>query len=306
MFAIVSKKVLAEVREETIKSVKEEILPPFGEAVKTAMRAEYTVMPRFGFHQPLDYDQVTLPAQFDPVIKSDLSSLLLPGGKDRFGYSPDDDENYLRWGRQDHDLVISAIEKWRGKIGGVSILDFGCSSGRVLRHFEEERLVAGWQLYGCDIQARAVEWMRRYLPQHFNVITSSTLPHLPYEDKTFDVIYGFSVFTHVKYQWDAWLMELRRILKPGGLLIQTIHAETAWSFYHNQKHESWVRESQCPRVYDTPEMDVDYLYYGDACVSQVFWKKDIAVDFWGRYFKVLEFAPPPKHSFQDWIICQKS
>ena len=31
------------------------------------IRAEFTVMPRFGFHQPLDYEELTLPPDYGPV-----------------------------------------------------------------------------------------------------------------------------------------------------------------------------------------------------------------------------------------------
>jgi hypothetical protein len=100
-------------------------------------------------------------------------------------------------------------------------------------------------------------------------------------------------------------MELRRILKPGGLLVQTIHTENAWEFYFKHKNEAWVREAHTPRVYESPTMDVDFLYHGDMSVSQVFWKKKIALEFWGRYFEVLEQRDPPQSSFQDWMVCRK-
>lgn len=231
--------------------------------------------------------------------------MLIPGGNDRFGYSIDDDRKYIDWGKYDHDQIMLVFEKYMGEMNGARVLDFGCSSGRVLRHFDAEHSNNNWDIYGCDIQAQAIEWMRRHLPKYFNVINSSTLPHLPYEDNYFDMVYGFSVFTHIKYQWDAWLMELKRILRPGGILIQTIHTENAWRFYYENRSESWVRNNHTPRVFDSSNMDVDYLYYGDASVSQVFWKQEIAKDFWSRYFDVLELRDPPEYSFQDWIICRK-
>jgi SAM-dependent methyltransferase len=274
-------------------------------SIMTLIRNEYTVMPRFGYHQPLDYNYVSLPPQFQSAEKCPETDVLLPTGIERFGYSPDDTKEYLRWGKYDHDQIVSVIEKYSSIQNGMSILDFGCSSGRVLRHFEYEHLSNDWKLYGCDVQARAIEWMRFHLPNHFNVITTSVLPHLPYEDGTFDCIYGFSVFTHIKYNWDAWLMELRRVLKPGGLLIQTIHSERAWEYYAQNRDKSWIRENLTARVLDVPIMDVDYLFYGDIGISQVFWKNEVAIKYWGRYFVVLERRDPPQNSFQDWIICKK-
>ena len=221
------------------------------------------------------------------------------------GY-PTDDAVYLDMGRYDANLLRGIIDRHLAGKKNLSILDFGCSTGRVLRHFHNDYRQHGWQLNGVDIQARCIEWLRCHFPREFTVYTGSVMPFIPFEDRSFDVVYGFSVFTHIKYLWDAWLLELRRVLKPGGLLIQTIHTEHAWEFYHRHREEGWVRSNHSPRVYDAPNMDVDWFAYGDIGVSQVFWKREVARTFWGRYLEVLDLLPPPeKYSFQDWIVCRR-
>ena len=55
------------------------------------------------------------------------------------------------------------------------------------------------------------------------------LPPLLFEPQSFDLIYGISVFTHLNQQFQPrWLQELRRILKPDGMLILSLHGETVW------------------------------------------------------------------------------
>ncbi len=45
-------------------------------------------------------------------------------------------------------------------------------------------------------------------------------PPLPHEDRQFDVVYALSVWTHLRANLQrAWMLEMRRVLKPGGLLI---------------------------------------------------------------------------------------
>jgi SAM-dependent methyltransferase len=229
----------------------------------------------------------------------------VPAGEDRFGYSVNDTKEYIRWGRSDHDLILNVIEKHLAGTEGLHILDFGCSSGRVLRHFEAERMNKDWTLYGVDVQARAIEWMRNQFPAHFQVATTSVMPHLPFADGSIDVIYGFSVFTHIKYLWDAWLLELKRVLKPGGLLIKTVHAENAWDFYYKHQAEAWVQNALPKQLIETKKMDVDFFYYGDIGVSQVFWKREVVRSFWGRYLEIIDIYDPPEGSFQDWVICRK-
>jgi len=58
---------------------------------------------------------------------------------------------------------------------------------------------------------------------------------------------------------------------------------------------------------ETREMPHDYFYYGDMSVSQVFWKREVARTYWGRYFTILDvLAPPGERSFQDWMVCKKA
>jgi SAM-dependent methyltransferase len=270
------------------------------------LRAEYTVMPRFQFHQPLDYHANTFPVEFAPAVSIPGVDLPVPAPEDRMGYAPGDPNDYLSWGALDHDLIMGHIRKHATGLDNRTILDFGCSSGRVLRHFDTERRERGWQLFGLDIQARPIEWMRYHFPSHFQISACSTMPHLPLPDASIDFIYGISVFTHIKYLWDMWLLELRRVLKPGGLLMQTIHAEPAWEFYHENREEEWVKSAHSLEMLAKPRMDVDYLYYGDVSCSQVFWKESVARGFWGRYYEVIDVTPPPARSFQNWIICRKA
>jgi hypothetical protein len=102
-------------------------------------RAEYTVMPRFAFHQPIDYLQDTVPPDFGgPPIFVDREPLAIPPAGMRGGY-PADNEEYLLTGAQHHSYYLERIQKHRGLDRSLSILEFGCSTGRVLRHSKTAR-----------------------------------------------------------------------------------------------------------------------------------------------------------------------
>ena len=267
------------------------------------VRNEYTTMPRFGFHQPLDFDLDTYPVNFEKPIKLKTEELLIPAPDDRMGYSPENTNKYLDWGLEDKKFLMKHISQNHNIDKSLKILDFGCSSGRVLRHFYDEAKTKNWELYGVDIQAKPIQWMREFLPNDFNVYTGTTMPILPFPDNHFDVIYGFSIFTHIKYNWDMWLMEINRVLKPGGLLIQTVHTEKAWKFYFENKNEQIVKDNHSPEMAKNSKMPYEYFYYGDANCSQIFWKTNIVKSYWGRYFKNVEVTPPPnQQSFQDWLF----
>ena len=279
-----------------------------GESVQRALeavRSEYTLLPRFAYHLPLDYEDQTVPPQFEPPVWVEGEALPLPPPHERHGHSVSD-ADYLEWGRYEKDVLLGYMRDGLPSLDGLSIMDFGCSSGRILRHFYTEGKHQHWKLTGVDVSARRIEWMRRHFPQDIQVYTGSFLPSMPFESNSFDVIYGMSVFTHIKYLWDFWLLELRRILKPGGMLIQSIHTEHAWKYFVEHSNEAWARDSLGSMIVDHPEMPADFVYYGNLDKNQVFWRKNIAMSFWGRYFRdVKVFAPPERYSYQNWVVALK-
>ena len=56
-------------------------------------------------------------------------------------------------------------------------------------------------------------------------ITNEPTPPLGFEDEQFDLIYSYSVFTHLaEPNHAAWLKELGRLLRPGGVMLHTTHS----------------------------------------------------------------------------------
>jgi SAM-dependent methyltransferase len=103
-----------------------------------------------------------------------------------------------------------------------SILDFGCGSGRLLVgwHLDDP----GRSLSGCDINSQLVGWARSSLPGSLAFHQISKEPPTAFRDGSFDFISVVSVFTHSSFPLqERWVRELWRILKPGGILLATLH-----------------------------------------------------------------------------------
>jgi len=101
-------------------------------------------------------------------------------------------------------------------------LDFGCGSGRIARLIADYAPVE--ELWGADVDRKAVEWCSRHL-RRGTYLTIDAEPPMPLPESRFDVIMCGSVFTHLpeEAQW-RWLSELHRVLRPGGLLITCTHS----------------------------------------------------------------------------------
>jgi SAM-dependent methyltransferase len=70
-----------------------------------------------------------------------------------------------------------------------------------------------------------LEWCAENLP--FGRFTVNALESpLDYDAESFDVVYALSVFTHLPMPLQLhWISEMRRILKPGGVLLMSLHGD---------------------------------------------------------------------------------
>lgn len=104
-----------------------------------------------------------------------------------------------------------------------AILDFGCGCGRIMRHW---RTLTGPRLFGVDYNPYLVRWCQSAFP-FASFATNSLRPPLAYPAEHCDLIYTISIFTHLEEDLQrAWMAELTRLLRPGGLLFLTVHGTT--------------------------------------------------------------------------------
>lgn len=101
------------------------------------------------------------------------------------------------------------------------VLDFGCGCGRTLRWLVQEN---GDRFTGVDVDAASIVWCRNNLSGAYEV--GSRHPPLAFDSESFDIIYAVSVFTHVtEADQRLWLAEFQRLLRPGGVVLVTIHGQ---------------------------------------------------------------------------------
>jgi ubiquinone/menaquinone biosynthesis C-methylase UbiE len=197
------------------------------------------------------------------------------------GYGPDA-QTYISGGRKNVAEMARIVER-----GGVAlsdahrVLEFGCAAGRMLRHVSEFAPKA--ELWGVDISARHVQWCVDNLTPGMHFATTTTIPHLPFEDRYFDFIFCGSVFTHVEDIQQSWLLELGRVLRPSGRLFITIHDEyTVKHFdasYRDHRTAQYMRQQP---VYAANKNDFTMIVVGRGAGSQVFYNS--------HYLKVI--LPP--------------
>jgi hypothetical protein len=120
---------------------------------------------------------------------------------------------------------------------------------------------------------------------------------------------ALSVFTHIE-TWDVtWLMEIRRILRPGGIAWLTFHSEETWK----EMKETWPLYKALQKYpsfsefsgKDLPHDFTVFRHKADRSYSSnVFIKNDYIRRVWGRVMPVKEIKRRFP-AFQDVAILQK-
>jgi SAM-dependent methyltransferase len=217
-----------------------------------------------------------------------------------------DDHEYLEAGAASARFIRGILEREGAPIGpGQWILEWGCASGRVLRHFAPEATQGN--VWGVDQHGPSISWCKDHLSPPFRFVTCTAYPHLPFEDGTFNVVYAGSVFTHLLHLMDMWLMEFRRILRPGGHALFTVHDEHTWRVLcsSSEAQKRIVDPSHPESFAGSLDHDVTFLYAGgswDRVVS--FLRSDWIRRDWSQYLDVVSFEPQSE-SYQTTVVLRK-
>jgi SAM-dependent methyltransferase len=185
-------------------------------------------------------------------------------------------------------------------------LDFGCGCGRILAWLEP--LADRCELHGTDIDEAAIAWCRRHLP-FADFVTAGHEPPLPYPDEHFDLVFNHSVLTHLdERHQDLWLAELRRVTRPGGTVILTVHGEAP--FRENER----AADANGPVWRERLESDGLLYIEEDAYVGSAFpafyhtafhapW---YVFEHWGRSFSIVAYIPRGSLGYQDVVVLARS
>ena len=125
-------------------------------------------------------------------------------------------EEHHRARRDEGDFVFvpERIPVFQAAIGrGRRVLDLGCRSGALTRHFLD-----GNDVVGIDVDRAALE---KAAELGIETVVGNVDDLLPFSDASFDAVVAGELLEHLQFP-DALVAEARRILRPDGVLVGSV------------------------------------------------------------------------------------
>jgi SAM-dependent methyltransferase len=114
--------------------------------------------------------------------------------------------------------------------GSIRVLDYGCGQGLTVKMLREQ----GFDCYGCDAFIQVAKAPKDQLlnSQWFgSVIRDMPQGRIPFDTESFDVVVSNQVIEHVE-NLEFTLLELHRVLKPGGVVLSVFPHRSVWREGH--------------------------------------------------------------------------
>jgi SAM-dependent methyltransferase len=247
----------------------------------------------------ISFDNVTLDSPLDDYIARD--PFPIPETCDREGYHGDRHYDYWLSGLRDYLCIRQVFDEYSVADEPVTVFDLGCASGRVLRHFLCQESDA--EVWGADINVKHIDWILRFLGPVPRVFQNFVIPSLPLEDSSISLVYALSVFTHIERYELAWLSELRRVLRPGGVAYITLHTDRTWrnlNPHHRLYHDLLERGDfgLSPDSFEEP-MPAERLMFewprGGPSDTTIFHSAQYIADTWDRLLDLIDIVQGPDY-----------
>ncbi|MFO7571611.1 MAG: class I SAM-dependent methyltransferase [Gaiellaceae bacterium] len=111
-------------------------------------------------------------------------------------------------------FVTERIPLFQHAIGtGKRVLDLGCRSGALTRHFLE-----GNSVVGLDVDRAA---LAKAEALGIETVVANVEEPLPLADESFDAVVAGELLEHLRFP-DELVAEIRRVLRPGGVLVGSV------------------------------------------------------------------------------------
>ncbi|MHA6620827.1 class I SAM-dependent methyltransferase [Pseudonocardia sp. DLS-67] len=180
-----------------------------------------------------------------------------------------------------------AIHALTGEVDGRDILDVGCAAGVLTAQL----VGRGARVVGVDASAVMLDVARRRCPKARFQQADLAEP-LDFPDDSFDLVTA-SLVMHYLPEWDPTLREFRRILRPGGALVMSVHHPETWRFFQLSSYFSTQLITDHWDIGGPEPMEVQFYHRPLSAIFNALRSAQFRLD------DLMEPQPPPEMEQQD-------
>ncbi|MDD5621132.1 MAG: class I SAM-dependent methyltransferase [Candidatus Pacebacteria bacterium] len=223
----------------------------------------------------------------------------------------------LNKNKEDYNRIADSFDSKRGYIPkdfeymqkfikkNEKVLDLGCGNGRLAELIDDEYL-------GADVSEELIRIAKEKYPDKRFIILNNSL-RFPFKNDEFDKVFCLSVFHHTpsKAFRKQLIQEIKRILKPGGILILTV-----WNLKGNKKTKEMLWKYSFKKIFFKSKLDFKDIFYpwkdskGNILAERyvhVFSQRELKRLILKQRFKILELKTIDRSlkGSNILIVCQK-
>ena len=176
-----------------------------------------------------------------------------------------------------HELIISLVKKYLPprKIGRVRILDAGCGTGLLA-----QKLQKFGDVVAVDASSHAVNFSKK----RGVLVKKASIVKLPFGNNVFDIVVSVDVLTHKSIKNDLVpLKEFYRVLKPNGILVLRVSANSWLHLVHN-KHVH-MKHRYDKRELNSKLSKIGFIIYKLSFIHSILFPPIVIRYFWEKIAK---------------------
>lgn len=163
-----------------------------------------------------------------------------------------------------------------------AILDFGVGCNRICSWFPDRVLE---RLVGTDVNPHTIDYCSKTFRGKY--LTSAMVPPLNFPGNSFDLVFSFSVFSHLDVDLaKKWINELYRVTKKNAVLLVSTHLE--WI------SQNCLDEKQLKECKEKGVLTISYEAAGkeshETDYLNIFFTKDYWKTLWEDKFDIIKIG----------------
>ena len=220
-------------------------------------------------------------------------------------------DKYVIGCRNKFDMIARHLrQNSLGTTNDQKVLDWGCALGGVAILVDHEFPA---QVHAADVDRHSIAWLKCTAPAIQACLLEPDVA-LPFDDNYFDCIYGISVLTHLpRSQQEFYLKELRRILKPGSVVILTVAGYRICEYNRERGKSNYPHEIDGQKLLKHGFLFNSYPIHTKHRIEfaqkspygQAYHSPEFIHEVFGCYFEIKEITEGGLLGRQDVVVMRK-